>query len=358
MSRSTPLICGIICQGDNFPEFDAAFRDTSLEFREAGEGFESGMMPVLALPVISAYTNSGGDVDQVTFLSDKRAMENRIRALKEDNISLLCCLLKSLSTETKDRLTSYSAYKALRKNMDVIGIYTLLEKLCVDQGSGVNSLGLIAIGFMSCNQDTLSFDKYVLKFRHTLATLDRLGAPVNGTIAVSKFLLSVNTQDCSDVVGRLLASKVLPSLDECIHAILLAKQAQATLKAVRIASSSVASSSSESTVKVLAVKSATNRYSQESCTSSINDDRDAVGSRSGSNNSDRSNRYFCCFNCGLKNHKSSQCNEPQAQCRKCNQLGHLAEFCRNSSRSNDGRSINSNKAKLTLVSDHDDEFMF
>ena len=163
MSRSTPSVCGIICTGDNFPEFDAAFRDTSLEFREAGEGFEIGMMPALALPSVSAYTNSSGDIDQVTFLSDKREMVSRMRALKEDNISLLCCLLKSLSPETKDRLTSDSGYKDLRKNMDVIGIYALLEKLCVDQGSGVNSLGLIAIGFMPCSQDTLSFEKFVLK---------------------------------------------------------------------------------------------------------------------------------------------------------------------------------------------------
>jgi len=347
MSRSTPSVCGVICVGDNFPEFDAAFRDTSLEFREVGEGFEKGTMPVIALPSIAAYTDSSGDIDQATFLSDKREMTGRIRAFKEDNISLLCCLLKSLSPETKDRLASDSRYKDLRKNMDVIGIYTLLEQLCVDHGSSVNSLGLIAIGFMSCSQDSLSFEKYVLKFRHTLATLDRLGAPVNETIAVSKFLLSVNTQDCSDVVGRLLASKVLPKLDDCINAILLAKQAQATMKAVRVAANS-ANADSTTPVKILAVKS--------SGDSSSNDvdvaDRDVTYRRGSSNDSTcvRSS-YNCCFNCGRKGHMRNQCSKPQARCRECDQLGHLAEFCRNGK-------LRSSSAKLAFVSDTDEDFMF
>ena len=354
MSRSTPSVCGIICTGDNFPEFDAAFRDTSLEFREAGEGFEIGMMPALALPSVSAYTNSSGDIDQVTFLSDKREMVSRMRALKEDNISLLCCLLKSLSPETKDRLTSDSGYKDLRKNMDVIGIYALLEKLCVDQGSGVNSLGLIAIGFMSCSQDTLSFEKFVLKFRHTLATLDRLGAPVNGTIAVSKFLLSVNTQDCSDVVGRLLASKVLPSLDDCINAILLAKQAQATMKAVKAASSTTTNSEVGSpSVKVLAVKSSGRQSDLESSSSNVDADRDAMYRRGGSSDSscERNSNYNCCFNCGKRGHMRSQCPKPQTRCRECDQLGHLTEFCRNV------KSISS-KAKIAFVRDVQEDFMF
>ena len=347
MSRLPPSVCGVICVGDNFPEFDAAFRDTSLEFREAGEGFELGTMPVLALPLVAAYTDSSGVIDQVTFLHDKREMTSRIRALKEDNISLLCCLLKSLSSETKDRLTSDSRYQNLRKKMDVVGIYSLLEQLCVDQGSGVNSLGLIAIGFMSCSQGTLSFEKYVLKLRHTLATLDRLGAPVNETIAVSKFLLSVNTQDCSDVVGRLLASKGLSKLDDCINNILLAKQAQATMKAVRVVANSATAADSTTPVKILAVKS-----SADDGSNAVDADRDARRGSSTNDSTCTRISYNCCFNCGKRGHMRNQCSKPQARCRECDQMGHLAEFCRNT------KMRGSSSAKLAFVYGADEDFMF
>jgi hypothetical protein len=337
------------------------FKDAGLEIRSKEPC--ALVKPVRPLQITTEFKDAEGVIttktqnwndsrDNPGFLVLEKEFLERTKQLARDRSDLWVFLVSNVSPEVLDRAQAdREAYDKLQKEADCLGLYKLLYKTVMNNGS--NDISNLRTRFHGLRQiDPLSNKRMPLsdffrEFEGYSSMLEGTPSKVSDDDKVEQLLNALDQEYFHEILFPLKIkqatttyAKLKESLTKAEEVLSLRNPAKRPFTESNDQALNATHDAEDSHSDKRAKHNASENRSKRKTKNphnGRNHKQNKQSPKDSSSNSD-SKATIVCHNCNKKGHKSNVCRGPPAKCEKCGLMGHLTQFHR------DPRAKSSNKA--------------
>ena len=321
MANSTTTHRTVMLTLSNYPEWRRKMLNEALDYGAAGRGLQTGDLEPMDIPTFEqldedgnrVYANTG--VGNALFLAEKKYAEDHYRELSQTSQKLLSKILKSWDSEVEDRVISNEGYEALRDQLDLLGIWNLLQELIFTDANGVFTVSNASDAFTELEQGDKTFDSFVIDLRRIVKAMNDFGAPIPEILISSKLLNSMNCREIPAVISQHATySTTTPSPTT---AVMIPK-----FQRLFLADASTSKRGRRN-------KKIRNEYKSEQAQQPQRQP-DQVRAMVSVDISDVDKKRALneCTNCTRTGHFMNECLKPKVTCNICHKQGHRDAYCR------------------------------